>query len=116
MALPGCPETPFGGSPAKCSPQMGNGVIAELVLGEDLVMVVVDRHACPDGNDANEKFVDKAWHVELFDSDFNFLATLGRFTRAAYAVTSVPILVDVARTWFPNHVINLDPCLEGSTT
>lgn len=76
-------------------PDFGDS-IAAVVVSEDRILHVAERGPV-DCNDGGEKFTDTAVHVELFDSDFNYIACLGRFRTATSALDALPMLADVAR-------------------
>lgn len=75
--------------------------LAIMSIGWDLVLVVGTREAGK--NDAGEEFTDTAVAVEAFDSDFNFLATVGRFLSATDAMAAVPLLAGTVREAWPTH-------------
>lgn len=79
--------------------------VMHVAIGEDLIFIIQPGVACPKGNDAGEKFLDAApFDGQLFDSDGNFLKTLGRFAEEWQAVQAMPTMVEVARDFYPSHV------------
>lgn len=68
-----------------------------LSLGEDLVVQVIER--------AGDSTCDnKMVRIEIYDSDGNYMATMGFCRSGAQAMALLPAMIPVIREMHPNHV------------
>lgn len=72
-----------------------------LSLGEDLVVQVIER-------DADSTCDNRMVRIEVYDSDGNYMATMGFCHTEAQAMALLPAMIPVIREMHPNHVENPD--------